>query len=719
MSKPEHTRKSQDLAGGAAGSPAKEAAAAADAEAGPGTGAEVGAAPGAPDVPQAPEPSDAPAASGAPRRADAAPVALAKKPIDGPSETGEHEGRLLAGRYRLGRVLGKGGMGTVWRAVDETLGRTVAVKELRFPSAIDEDEKRRLITRTLREAKAIARIRSGGAVTVFDVVHEDDRPWIVMELVEGSSLAEYIRDKGTLTPRRAAEVGLAVLDVLRAAHREGILHRDVKPSNVLMSESGRVVLTDFGIAQVEGDPSVTSTGMLVGAPSYISPERARGYKPGPPADMWSLGGLIYACVEGVPPYDKGSALATLTAVMTEPVDPPKNAGPLTDVIYGLLAKDPEHRLDDEGARVLLNAVIHAPEPEPEPPADETRMIALPVIAPVPDKEAAREAAKEAARAARAAKEKEREKREQAKAALKSARAAAAAVKSESAGPGSAGQPSAVRRTAPTASLTDVMPRRTIALAVVSFVAVLAAIGGVIAYIVGGDDDADRDSKNGQKGSSASPGTPAPGAASGGSAGSSAQGGKGQGKGDGQQSGQTRGTGQDGQGKTAGQGQNQGQGQGRGKPGALPAGYTQVTDSRFHFTMALPADFTHKRIAGDDSGRIHSRDGGFPRVQVDFNDSPLDDARLAWIQLATAVSSSSSGYKLIGIAEKEYRGYPTVADWQFEREQGGDRIRVLNRGFKVDARHGYAIMISCKVSEWDSKECKTLRETAFATFQPKD
>ncbi|MEU6364727.1 serine/threonine-protein kinase [Streptomyces sp. NPDC046931] len=285
--------------------------------------------------------------------------------------------RLLAGRYRLGDVLGRGGMGTVWRAEDETLGRTVAVKELRFPSSIDEDEKRRLITRTLREAKAIARIRNNGAVTVFDVVHEDDRPWIVMELIEGKSLAEVIREDGLLEPRRAAEVGLVVLDVLRAAHREGILHRDVKPSNVLIAEDGRVVLTDFGIAQVEGDPSITSTGMLVGAPSYISPERARGHKPGPAADLWSLGGLLYAAVEGVPPYDKGSAIATLTAVMTEPLEEPKNAGPLRSVIYGLLAKDPQQRLDDAGARAMLNEVIHASEKKQEVPADATRVVALP------------------------------------------------------------------------------------------------------------------------------------------------------------------------------------------------------------------------------------------------------------------------------------------------------------------------------------------------------
>ncbi|AZQ72090.1 serine/threonine protein kinase [Streptomyces luteoverticillatus] len=303
-------------------------------------------------------------------------------------------GRLLAGRYRLGDVLGRGGMGTVWRATDETLGRVVAVKELRFPSNIDEDEKRRLITRTLREAKAIARIRSAGAVTVYDVVHEDDRPWIVMELIEGRSLADVIREDGPLKWRRAAEVGLAVLDVLRAAHREGILHRDVKPSNVLIADDGRVVLTDFGIAQVEGDPSVTSTGMLVGAPSYISPERARGQKPGPPADLWSLGGLLYAAVEGAPPYDKGSAIATLTAVMTEPLGPPRNAGPLAPVMYGLLAKDPQKRLDEAGARALLTDAVNAPDerlpkpPEPQPDLEATQAIAVPSIPEKPVRAAA-------------------------------------------------------------------------------------------------------------------------------------------------------------------------------------------------------------------------------------------------------------------------------------------------------------------------------------------
>ncbi|MFD5428425.1 serine/threonine-protein kinase [Streptomyces sp. NPDC127084] len=635
------------------------------------------------------------------------------------------EGRLLGGRYRIGGVLGRGGMGTVWRAVDETLGRTVAVKELRFTSSIDEDEKRRLITRTLREAKAIARIRNTNAVTVYDVVDEDDRPWIVMELVEGKSLAEVLREDGLLTPRRAAEVGLAILDVLRSAHREGILHRDVKPSNVLIETDGRVVLTDFGIAQVEGDPSITSTGMLVGAPSYISPERARGHKPGPAADLWSLGGLLYASVEGCPPYDKGSAIATLTAVMTEPLDPPKNAGPLEEVIYGLLAKDPAQRLDDAGARALLLDVIRMPEAPavPEPSPEATRVVPLPPLPPepaVPAKERgkdgtddrAKERAKGAADAAA----------ERVRSALRSVRNAAAKPDREPV-PATATTAATGTRTAPVrAPLTDVVPRRT--LVIIALVAALAVLATVLAVAFSGDDKAGGQGRTGN-------GTAAGGATSGGDGkandGSGADGTKGdpeQGVDGGKDTAGGDATGKDTAGSTAGTQPSGGpktgvSAGGGGAPGGLPAGYTMVTNDRFHFTMAMPANFRMTHVAGQDSGGIfNTAKGAFPRVQVDFTGSPGGDAKLAWTQAVAVVSASSDGYKTLSISSVDYKGYPTAADWGFERNQGGQRVRVLNRGFKVDAGHGYSIMVSCKASEWDGKECATLRDTAFATFSPK-
>ncbi|MFE2286937.1 protein kinase [Streptomyces sp. NPDC059443] len=636
----------------------------------------------------------------------------------------QDEGRLLAGRYRLSDVLGKGGMGTVWRAKDETLGRTVAVKELRFGTGVDEDEKRRLITRTLREAKAIARIRSGGAVTVYDVVDEDGRPWIVMELIEGPSLAEFIRENGPLTPRRAAEVGLAVLDVLRAAHRQGILHRDVKPSNVLLADhgNGRVILTDFGIAQVEGDPSVTSTGMLVGAPSYISPERARGQRPGPPADMWSLGGLLYASVEGTPPYDKGSALATLTAVMTEPVDPPKNAGPLTEVIYGLLVKDPAHRLDDARARAMLTAVIEAPEapaPVAAPSAEETRQISLAEAQEAAERANAEKAAKAAEKAEKKERERrEREQRERARAALKSARKAAAVVTATAA---TAAEPPAPRPAPVPAPLTDVMPRRTIALAIAGVVVVLAVIGSLIAYAFSGDEKggAKNEGKGGKQPAASSPATgsspaPTPSPKSG-QPGTSANGGAGSpspdaGTGAGTGTGTGSGTG------TTSSGQGQGTTPG-GAGGSLPSGYAMVTEPGLHFAMAMPQGFKQTDTIGNNDGAIYSRDGGFPRIQVDFTDKPGQDARAAWLELAPAVAKSSPNYKLLRVDVVDYRGYPTVADWEFERDQKGTRVRVLDRGFRMDAKHGYAIMISCAADQWDAAECAQMRKTAFETFQP--
>ncbi|MFD4947451.1 protein kinase [Streptomyces sp. NPDC058409] len=654
----------------------------------------------------------------------------------------DKDGRLLAGRYRLGEVLGRGGMGTVWRAVDETLGRTVAVKELRFPSAIDEDEKRRLITRTLREAKAIARIRNNGAVTVYDVVDEDDRPWIVMELIEGKSLAEAIREDGVLTPKRAAEVGLAILDVLRSAHREGILHRDVKPSNVLIAEDGRVVLTDFGIAQVEGDPSVTSTGMLVGAPSYISPERARGHKPGPPADLWSLGGLLYASVEGSPPYDKGSAIATLTAVMTEPLDPPKNAGPLEEVIYGLLARDPDQRLDEAGARALLNDVIHAPEkPDPvvPPPADATQIMALPGQAAEPGGKAASKSGESGEGA-----------RDRLRGALRSVRnakatpaAAVGAVAASTTAPpppsappstapstgsskpaqpstpakpaaASAAVPSPRPATSPTtpsrASITDVVPRRT--LAIIAAVIVLAVIGTVLALTLDGGGKDDASGGNGKDGKSTSAGASTTGGSTDTESGSGSDKAEDQGGNQGKDQGKGKGDNSD-------KGSDGSKGDAPDAADALPAGYRTIKNKQFHFAMAMPEDFRLTDTAGRDSGGIYNVDGGFPRVQVDYTDSPGGDAAAAWNAAKGAVAASSNGYHHLGVNKVQYNGYPTVADWQFERTQQGQRVRVLNRGFKVDATHGYAIMISCKASEWDSKECRTLRKTAFGTFEPTD
>ncbi|MFD0005879.1 serine/threonine-protein kinase [Streptomyces sp. NPDC127178] len=692
--------------------------------------------------------------------------------------------RLLAGRYRLGGVLGRGGMGTVWRAVDETLGRTVAVKELRFPSSIDEEEKRRLITRTLREAKAIARIRNNSAVTVFDVVDEDDRPWIVMELVEGKSLAEVIREDGLLEPKRAAEVGLAVLDVLRSAHREGILHRDVKPSNVLLeSDTERVVLTDFGIAQVEGDPSITSTGMLVGAPSYISPERARGHKPGPAADLWSLGGLLYASVEGAPPYDKGSAIATLTAVMTEPLEEPKNAGPLKDVIYGLLTKDPAKRLDDAGARAMLNAVIHAPAAKSEPePADATKVVPLPPQPDAPEskgrsgagkrgeeagerlrgalrsvRKAAVSAGAAGAAAARTKPGSETEGADGAaaggsstgvggagasskagssgrtsgagasaagaagaSAAGASAAGASAAAAGDRAGAGerdgqaangqgagsSSGWPKMTppdlpSRPVPRAPLTDVVPKRT--LAIIAVAVVVAVIGVVLALTLGDDDSTGAASGGGAKASAKA-------STSGdtkkddkdktrtdGEKSASA----GSGSGSGSESGTTPSAGT---GATGGSGAEAGSGS--------ESGAASTHKGSQGYSLGLP-DGWRFQSTGSAGDRFTGPDG--QKLLVAWTSTPKGDPVADWKDQEQYMQRSE--YKKIRIEEVDYRGWNT-ADWEFTYSEGGTKYRTIDRGFVVNEQLGYALMYTAKAANWDSELRKDTWQTLTDSFKPK-
>ncbi|MFB7176215.1 serine/threonine-protein kinase [Streptomyces sp. NPDC056257] len=299
--------------------------------------------------------------------------------------------RLIAGRYRLLSRLGEGGMGTVWRARDETLHREVAVKEVRAPAHLRAGDIARMYSRLEREAWAAARIPDRNVVTVHDVVMEDDRPWIVMELIRGQSLADLLRAEGPLTPRQAAHIGAEVLSALRAAHAVGVEHRDVKPANVLLAEDGRVVLSDFGIAVVEGSTALTLTGEVVGSPEYLPPERALGRPSGPESDLWSLGVLLYAAVEGISPFRQDTALSTLRAVVDEEPPEPTRAGPLAPVIAGLLRKEPAERTPAAEAAAALRGIAH----EPDATTTAARVLAAPAepVAPAePDPTAAPAAA---------------------------------------------------------------------------------------------------------------------------------------------------------------------------------------------------------------------------------------------------------------------------------------------------------------------------------------
>ncbi|MFG3716523.1 serine/threonine-protein kinase [Streptomyces massasporeus] len=263
------------------------------------------------------------------------------------------QGLLVAGRYRLAESIGSGGMGRVWRAHDEVLHRSVAIKELTAALYVSESEQAILLARTRAEARAAARINHSAVVTVHDVLEHDGRPWIVMELVEGRSLADAVKEEGRVEPREAARIGLWVLRALRAAHTAGVLHRDIKPGNVLLARDGRVLLTDFGIAQIEGDTTITRTGEVVGSVDYLAPERVRGHDPGPSSDLWALGATLYTAVEGRSPFRRTTPLTTMQAVVEEEAAELQHAGPLTPVIISLLRKDPNTRPDASEAEQLL------------------------------------------------------------------------------------------------------------------------------------------------------------------------------------------------------------------------------------------------------------------------------------------------------------------------------------------------------------------------------
>ncbi|MFD5697287.1 serine/threonine-protein kinase [Streptomyces lasiicapitis] len=269
--------------------------------------------------------------------------------------------QLLAGRYRLSRLLGQGGMGAVWQAHDEQLGRDVAVKELQLPEHLGEAERQNWIARLDREARAAARLTHPGIITVHDRISgPDGRPWIVMELVDGGSLADLIEAQGALTPQRAAGIGRQVAAALGAAHRMGITHRDIKPANILLEED-RVVLTDFGIAALEGDATLTATGMIMGTPAFMAPEQVRGLPATAESDLWSLGATLYAAVEGRAPFAGTAPSAVLVAVATEPPIPAVRAGVLGPVLDGLLHKDPAARLTMDQLQAQLNGAA-APTP---------------------------------------------------------------------------------------------------------------------------------------------------------------------------------------------------------------------------------------------------------------------------------------------------------------------------------------------------------------------
>lgn len=265
-------------------------------------------------------------------------------------------GRTVVSRYRLRSLLGRGGMSRVWLADDEVLGRPVALKQALRGDLMPMEERAPVREYALREARAAARIRHAGAVTVYDIVEDAGLVWVVMEPLSGCTLEGKLKAEGPLLVREVARIGLCLLDVLRATHEAGVVHRDVKPGNVYLCDDGRVVLTDFGIARTVDDEATIETGEFLGSPAYVAPERVRGDDVGPASDLFSLGATLFAAVEGRPPFVKDSTFATLFAVLEDEPGQFRHGGPLRSVIVGLLAKDPEQRLSADAARAALEAI---------------------------------------------------------------------------------------------------------------------------------------------------------------------------------------------------------------------------------------------------------------------------------------------------------------------------------------------------------------------------
>src|SRR5580698_4515135 len=267
-------------------------------------------------------------------------------------------GRVIAGRYRLQAPIGRGAMGVVWRARDQLLDRDVAVKEVQIADTLTDVERAHAYQRTLREAKTAARLNHPAVVTVYDVAEDEGRPWIVMQLINAQSLDQVLATSGPLSPRRAAEIGRQLLSALSVAHSAGVMHRDVKPSNVLIGNNDQAVLTDFGIATFQDDPKLTQTGMVMGSPGFTAPERIRGEDASPASDLWSLGATIYAAVEGHGPFERrGGAITTMSAIINENAPEAPTAGALGPVIAALLRREPADRPDAAAAARMITNVL--------------------------------------------------------------------------------------------------------------------------------------------------------------------------------------------------------------------------------------------------------------------------------------------------------------------------------------------------------------------------
>ncbi|MFE3458318.1 serine/threonine-protein kinase [Nocardiopsis aegyptia] len=571
-------------------------------------------------------------------------------------------GRLLASRYRLEEVLGTGGMGRVWKGTDTLLDRPVAVKELTTPAHLPPHEIEVLRTRMLREARSAAQLSHPSIITVFDVAEEDGRPWIVMELVRGPSLGDLITSDGVIGVGRAAGIGEQMAAGLAEAHGRGIVHRDVKPGNVLIAGNDRAVLTDFGIAHLDGSTHLTSTGLLIGSPSYLAPEVAQGQAATPASDLWSLGVTLYQAVEGGLPFDRPTPMATLTAIVTQDLPVSERAGALRPLLEALCEKRPEDRPTVTEARARLREIRDAEEADGTAPA-VAPTLATTAPAPADLIPAPGEGTGGAASAGSAQDAPE-----------EPVGMGGAAVSASASAPGRG------------ASRGGRGNRRT--LLVVAAVLVLLVAGATTSVLLSmnrpgagsgaGLVDGSQEAGAGTDGDPSAPASEEAGAA-----------------------------GEEGRDDTE-------------EPEAEESeepddewDFLVRHDDPSGFSVDVPEDWTEERRGH--MVYFHNPDGGY--LLVDQTDDPNPDAGDDWRDFEPTARGNFDGYELTGIEDVEAdwtEDYVSAADWEFTYDGSGGRMHGINRGFHTEDK-GYALFLVA--SDDDPEGNRALLDRMSETFEP--
>jgi len=554
-------------------------------------------------------------------------------------------------------------MGVVWAGRDEALGRDVAVKEVVLPLDLSAEDREKLRRRTLREARAAGRISSPAAVMVYDVVEEDGRPWIVMERLTARSLADVFRDEGPLSAARVAELGLDVLDALEAAASVGVLHRDIKPANVMLRSNGRAVLTDFGIATLEGDATITTTGLLLGSPAYMSPERARGERATLASDLWSLGATLYAALAGRSPFERSGTLPTLNAVLHDPTPSLPQAGEVGDVVNALLVKEPAGRPSLGEARAALQRLAARANREKKPLAAGADIWEGLDTTQTPGHDEAPTPTRRLADAADSIKH--------------------SVIESWLTEPEDRTPPTRRRRAGRV-------------LLVLLIIAVVAGLGVLVGDWRSADPDAagSESERNGGPQSAIRVQSPKPTAEA---AADHPQASPSQSR---------AGT----RASTSGASPRSSAGSSAPAAAALPAGFRLHTDPT-GFTIAVPDGW----VRSTEGPRTYFKEPGGRRfLLVDQTTEPKDDPLTDWQANEPSVAARLSGYERISLERVDYRGWNT-ADWEFTWDGSNGQIHVLNRNVRVSDHRAYALYWSIPESKW--ADSRGMFDVVAQSFQP--